>query len=267
MIYRYCTTCGFDIHLKLRLKASLISDFNDPFELDFGINTVTAKENILGDLNENPGLIKPWVATLKEQGIEVDEASIDDVVEKMRAFQIRDLRRVGKDIRNRWLKTLGVCCFSRQFDIIQMWAHYSDNHKGIVVGFDESKLTKVSAEIAEIEYRDDKVQLPVHADPRKIKVFEPLIKSTLHRKEIKWKYEEEVRIYVGIDEKDVDGNYYYNGVPPESIREIYLGLRSPETTEIVAKDLDRRPHFSHLKVFKMDVSDDEYKLVPRPIQG
>jgi hypothetical protein len=59
----------------------------------------------------------------------------------------------------------------------------------------------------------------------------------LRRKETKWDYEQEYRLYVDLDEKDSDGNYYLD-IPPSSIREIYIGLRSNEMATIVAHKLE-----------------------------
>jgi hypothetical protein len=266
MIYRYCTPAGFDIPLNLRLRASQIYEFNDPFELAFGIQTETATANVRKDYKERPGLLTPWKVMLKEQNISFQEDSVEDVIEKIAKFQISDLRRVGKIIRDRWNDKLGVSCFSRSFDIVQMWAHYADNHKGIVIGIDEKVVTSNPEELADIEYDNEFVRIPVFANPDRMDLYEPYIKKALHRKEKKWHYEEEVRFYIGLDEKNPGGRFYKD-ISAKSITEIYLGLRAHETTEIIAKDIAGRERFRHLKIFKMTVHPDEYKLVPIQIEG
>lgn len=260
MIYRYCTPAGFDIPLNLRLKASQIFEFNDPFELAFDVQTETAKANIQKDFEERPDLLADWKVTLTEQKIPFQENSNEDVIQKVADFQISDLRRVVELIRNGWNDKVGVTCFSRAFDIIQMWAHYADNHKGIVIGIDENVLTSKSEELFNIEYENEFTRIPVFANPENIALCEPYIKQALHRKEKRWHYEEEVRFYINLDEKSSDGRFYID-ITADAVKEIYLGLRVHETTEIIAKEIVNRPEFRHLKLFKMRMLSDEYKLV------
>jgi hypothetical protein len=264
MIYRYCKQTGFDILLNLRLRASKISEFNDPFELAFGIETETALENIRKDYQERPRLINAWKLTLREHKVNFDENSIEDIIGKVAEFQISDLRRVGKLVQDSWKEKMGVTCFSRKKDIIQMWAHYADDHRGIVIGIDESKIMTDPKELAEVEYGKDFVRMPVFANPEKIDLYESHIRNALHRKEKMWEYESEVRFYINLNEKSSDGQYYKH-ISAESIKEIYLGLRANETTEIIAKEISKRSNFKHLKVLQMSLHPDKFELVPNPV--
>jgi len=264
MIYRYCTPAGFDIPLNLRLRASRIYEFNDPFELAFGIQTETAGDNVKKDFEEGLELLTQWKVKLKEQNISFKEDSIEDLIEKVVDFQISDLRRVVKLLRDQWNETHGVSCFSKFPDIIQMWAHYADYHKGIVIGLDEKVLTSNPEELADIIYDNEFIRIPVFANPNNIALYEPYIKNILHRKEERWGYEKEVRVYINLEEKSLDGRFYRD-IPAEAVKEIYLGLRTDETTEIIAKEIANREKYKHLNVFKMTVHPDEYKLVPEPI--
>ena len=264
MIYRYCNLAGFDIPLKLRLRASRIDEFNDPFELAFGIQTETAGDNIRKDFEEGGELLTQWKVKLKEQNISFNEDSFEDFIEKVADFQISDLRKASKHLRDYWKDKIGVSCFSRCPDIIQMWAHYADNHKGIVIGLDEKVLTSNPEELADIIYDNEFIRIPVFATPNNIALYEPYIKNILHRKEEKWGYEKEVRVYINLEEKSLDGRFYRD-IPAKAVKEIYLGLRTDETTEIIANEIANREKYKHLNVFKMNVHPDEYKLVPESI--
>jgi hypothetical protein len=264
MIYRYCSTSGFDILLNNRLRASKIFEFNDPFELAFGIDTSSAVSNVRKDYYDRPALLDAWKTLLREQQIEFAQDSAQDIIEKIAAFQIFDLRRIGKQIREGWNEKMGVACFSREFDIIQMWAHYADNHKGIVIGIDETEIMSDPRQLAEVEYNDEFVCFPVFANPERLALYEPYIMQAFHRKEKRWQYEKEVRFYINLDEKASDG-HYYKDIPASSIKVVYLGLRAHETTKIIAKEIASRPHFAHLNVFQMEIEPDKYKLKPNPI--
>ena len=69
MLYKYCTTGGFDILLNSRLKAARIEDFNDPFELVFGVNKDNALDTIRKEYDDDGGEHKANYATL----LDVDE--------------------------------------------------------------------------------------------------------------------------------------------------------------------------------------------------
>ena len=264
MLYKYCKTDGFDILLKSRLKAAKIENFNDPFELVFGVDEDTALENIKREFEKDSALTKVWKPILHEHKIQFDKSSIEDIVEKVTMFQIKDFGKVAKIISKNWNETMGIVCMSDSPDIIQMWAHYSDNHKGIVVGLDENQIDKDKMALVKVCCRDEMVLLPVTATQEKLGRYARYIDDVIRRKESNWKYEKEVRLYATLDKKDEDGNYYFD-IPSSSIAEIYLGLRSHETTEIIAKSVKQRKEYSHLRIYKMERHKGAFRLVPKEL--
>jgi hypothetical protein len=261
MLYKYCNTKGFDILDNLRLKAGILDNFNDPFELRLGINKDTALNNIKKEYKTNPNIIDDWKQTLYFQKINYDNNSLEDIFKKFTEFQIKDFdEQVPNTLRE---LELGIICFSESPDVIQMWAHYTDNHTGIVIGIDESNFDKES--IITVCYRDNMVLFPVtgvidNFDKNVKKYF----REVLGRKETKWSYEKEIRLYINLDQKDQDGNYYIE-IPASLIREIYLGLRSSEDTRLLAKCIKQKDEYKHLKIFKMLRHESAYKLIPKEI--
>ncbi|HET6515229.1 MAG TPA: hypothetical protein VFG09_08715 [Thermodesulfovibrionales bacterium] len=134
MIYKYCRIDGFDILINSRLRLSRIAGLNDPFELAFGIDEDGAYLNIQNEYREDPYLMQTWISVLDERGISYDQASPADILDKFTEFQISDFRSLPNILRERWNQSMGIACMSEAVDVIQMWAHYTDNHKGIVVG-------------------------------------------------------------------------------------------------------------------------------------
>ncbi len=250
--------------MKARLKAARIENFNDPFELVFGVDEETAFDNIKKECENNKNIINDWQHRLDDQKIEYDKNSIEDIIKKITQFQTKDFKKGIQAIRENWNEEMGVVCLSESADIIQMWAHYTDNHKGIVIGLDENQFVKDKLALVKVCYRDEMVLLPVTATPEKLKQYDKYIDDVIRKKESNWKYEEEVRLYANLNEKDVDGNYYFN-IPPSSITEIYLGLRSHETTEIIAKSIKQRKEYNHLRIYKMDRHESAFKLIPKEL--
>lgn len=263
MLYKYCTMSGFDILLRSRIKVSRIRDLNDPFELMFGMQVKTAVDNIRNEYTQDPNILRCWRRLLNDQGIEYDASSVEDILHKIAVFQTKDIERVIQQIREYWNEKIGIVCFSRSMDVIQMWAHYAKNHRGIVVGIEEGNFEHRPT-LVQVEYKDEMVSLPVTGNPKNLKQYENYFLEVLKRKESKWVYEEEYRIYVKLDEKDPDGNYYLQ-IPPSSIREVFLGLRSNEMAKIIAQSVKQRENFGHLRLYKMTRQESEYKLKPQEV--
>jgi len=268
MLYKYCTTKGFDILLKSRLKTSKMNNFNDPFELDFGIDIENAmktiEEEFYSNLSKNDILIV-WLEKLKMYGIECDGDSINEILNKISRLQIALFKEAKRDIRNEWINKIGITCLSENPDIIQMWAHYCSNHEGIVVGIDEMEIVNGKNDaLVKVDYSNEgmvfwPVRLNVH------KEHGMRLRDLMHRKESSWCYEKEVRIYFDLNEIDEDGNYYYN-IKPFAIKEIYLGLRSSEETNIIAESILRRDQYRHVKLYKMAKHESAIKLIAKEIK-
>ena len=60
---------------------------------------------------------------------------------------------------------MGVVCLSEAMNVIQMWAHYTENHKGIVVGIEESEFVSDRQAIVPVSYRDEMVLFPITGKP------------------------------------------------------------------------------------------------------
>jgi hypothetical protein len=265
MLYKYCKTDGFDILNNSRLRLSKIENFNDPFELVFGIDEDSAPINIKNEYEENPNIISVWIQTLTGQNITYDKASQADILQKFIKFQINDFKRVLKILWENWSQKMGIICLSEAMDVIQMWAHYTENHKGIVVGIEEREFVKDKEAIVTLCYRDKMVLFPITGNLERLDQYATkYIPEVVGRKESNWSYEKEVRFYANLDEKDVDGNYYFK-IPTSAIKEIYLGLRSDDTTKLIAACIKEKEEYKHLKIYKMIKHESAYKLTPQEI--
>ena len=265
MLYRYCNINGFDILKNARLRLSRIDMFNDPFELKFAVDEDTALLNIKNEFKENSQSIEEWKTILSQNNILYDNTSEEDILEKFSIFQINDFRKALKEIWENWMQSMGIVCFSESMDVIQMWGHYTDNHRGIVIGIEENEFINDKEAIITVCYRDKIVLFPVlgHIDNLEKHVMK-FIPEVLSRKETNWSYEKEVRIYGRLKEKENNGHYYID-IPSSSIKEIYLGLRSDSTTELIATCLKEREEYKHLKIYKMTKHPRAYKLIPEEI--
>lgn len=265
MLYKYCNTDGFDIVMNSRLRLSRIDGFNDPFELVFGIDETSAQFNIRGEYAEDSNIIHKWVDTLDAQNIVYDKASPEDILQKFIQFQISDFRKIPKMLWESWNQKMGIVCMSEAMDVIQMWAHYADNHKGMVVGIEECEFIRDRESVITVCYRDKMVLFPVTGNHQRLDQYTAkYVPEVLGRKEAHWSYEKEIRLCGSLEDKDRDGHYYLN-IPSSAIKEVYWGLRSDDTTRMIAASLKEREEYRHLKVYRMLRHESAYKLRPQEV--
>ena len=261
MLFKYCDPRGIDILINKRLKASKIHELNDPFELAFGVESETAVQNLNEEYLNNPRILGFWKRVLRSQGVKFNNKKKFDIIKKAALFQAKDLDRVGKSIQEDLFNKMGVICLTDKPSVIQMWAHYTANHSGLVVGLHEPDFIKDPRALVKVTYTKTMPLLPVTGDVKKFAEYENLVVGLLGRKEEKWEYENESRLYLNFNKADIDGNYY-SVLPPEAIREVYLGLNSRE--ELLSEvETIKSASLPSLKIFQMVRHPTEYKLVPK----
>jgi hypothetical protein len=106
-------------------------------------------------------------------------------------------RQALRDARKEWGRKHGILCFSADWRDPVIWAHYSDKHRGLCLGFeipDEAGRT--------IQYVGDRLCLP-----ERLKLDDAT--AWVYTKYQNWAYEQEIRCCTTLDEK-VEGLYFMN---------------------------------------------------------
>ena len=124
-------------------------------------------------------------------------------------------RRIRTALR-RWKRNMaqhyGMLCFTRHWHNPVLWSLYSDKHQGVCLGFevDEQSLRPVSY----VKGRTD-LQLPL---------TEETMKQLLFTRYRDWSYEEELRGWFRLEERDAStGHYFYNFDEKVQLREVIAG--------------------------------------------
>jgi hypothetical protein len=97
------------------------NNFNDPFDCRI--------------LVDNAGTREQWIDFLCESCHKCDREAVE---EKVDSFTKGESGLVFPYNRLSNLKGTRICCFSESDDIILMWSHYADYHRGICLGFEAS---------------------------------------------------------------------------------------------------------------------------------
>lgn len=146
--------------------------------------------------------------------------------------------------RNLWARNVAVLSLTRQPKNKLMLAHYSDNHKGMVIGFDLSKIQDflseefcyIPAQYGSVIYTDTMPTFNAQEDDSanwEVCSYEIRQRALLH-KDITWSMEEEVRIALILRDYETrfdviqidDRPLYLFKLPEDAICEVYLGPRA-----------------------------------------
>jgi hypothetical protein len=162
---------------------------------------------------------------------------------------------------------VGILCLSETPDNLLMWAHYSKNHTGFVLEFDENhaffhpNVQRVGRHgvLHKIRYLKERPLLRNFQDMDTHGVF--FVKS------LQWEYEQEWRLVrdLSLANKVIgtkDERVCLFSLPPSCIKAIIFGASMPEKTKDEVRYLLRMDmKYSHLQKFQSRLGDSTYSVV------
>lgn len=129
------------------------------------------------------------------------------------------IRAAFNRTKDQMAATTGLLCFSRSWRNPVQWGHYADKHRGLCLGFDvpDVLLTAVS-------YRRHRLQpdlVAIEGDPAGA---ERHMRQIIATKFTHWRYENEVRCFVGLDPEDCENGLYFMPFSEQlALREVIVG--------------------------------------------
>jgi hypothetical protein len=256
VLYKYCDQKGIAIILRtLELKLPYISDVNDPYEcspvFDCPDDKAAIEVRCLSGLKQN-GITPPagYRQTIKHD--EMRENFIEAAKESLKAINRTScLLSVSKTARNP-----------------VMWAHYTEQHKGAVIGIDFDNVflntnRPPSLVLHSVEPSENRIKINVLSES-----LEEEFKKVPLTKSIDWKYEEEFRSVLPAEFMDGLrqiklarlGKYkkkdtWFLQLNPASIREVVFGLATENKLKSKIKKLIKRPELHHVKLRQGEESE------------
>lgn len=227
VLYQYMTEAGVDLVRSLRIKTSCPHEMNDPFEWTPAVEELSIQEIRAGTLEryKNGKLVKkpsaPDFARLKR-----DQAIVNA------SFQ--------RDIAKHLSQEQRLICLSNCNNGILLWAHYTDKHKGFVVGLKTSEILKQCPGSGphEVKYEQPRALAkgpfaPSSATTQKevINIF--TTKSMDWTAEKEWRFLAGVRQLRAIDESKTHSLYLH--IPPTAIDSVIFGSRCSDKLK---RDID-----------------------------
>jgi len=165
----------------------------------------------------------------------------------------------------------GILCLSQRRDSVLMWGHYCDKPLGLVIGFDKSAAVFRKAKaMRPVNYVGKRIVFDTSWDSRSPELanYEDQI---IFSKSEEWKYEQELRQAFQLrdlqrrplGEKGTLAHFLPIG--REVVVSVTLGPRCSPEQENYVRLILQQPGFSHVKLDRARVDEDNFSLRFEPI--
>lgn len=170
-------------------------------------------------------------------------------------FRERRIRNIVRDFKNAYDAKTGLLCFSADWTSTVLWSHYAEKHRGICLGFN---LLRECAET--VLYEDQRIGAELE-DSEPTRLDNDLQELLLCTKFHHWRYEEEVRRFVSLEQAVQEGNLYvYPFNQSLQLTEVILGPQCNLSLDEV-RNLAKAVH-TGVAVFKSRLAHKWFSVVP-----
>jgi hypothetical protein len=185
--------------------------------------------------------------SLREKRLKI--STLDDLNDPFELLPYEMTDRAKRDafrgFQQDWAVKFGIICFSADWKDPVIWAHYSDKHRGLCLGFE------ILDEAGQpVRYIDTRLPLPeafelAHAN------------ALLFTKYRNWAYEKEIRFYAKLD-TILDGLYFMDFGNSMKLVEVIAGARCRLTKNEV---LDALRPLEDVKLIKARAGFHRFEIV------
>lgn len=281
-LYKYLPLKRLDVLENRRIRFTQPGAFNDLFEFLYGVSVGSKdwqhnrllhhtrynrsdRQNRVVSLTDLSNLSTPPDSYFEEYSAGADKPSN----RWARALL------VASDLVQILDRQVGVLSLTSRPDNLLMWSHYTDDHKGFVIGFDEKHPF----------FADNANQLPlpngvhrVRYRKRRKRISYDAIDdlSILFEKSVDWQYEAEYRMLMPLNKgtylrssirqpsypfEELPLPIFLFKIPAECIESVVLGARFPEIDKMRIEELcGSRRALRHLQVYQARPHPTAYKI-------
>jgi hypothetical protein len=136
-------------------------------------------------------------------------------------------------------RDMGINCYCGNAEDLLLWSHYGDSHKGVALGFEiEQGYFEMPDRpsdrriIVKVDYPEPNTRKVIDSKeeiagfPEEVHLLK-VLEIGYSVKGVDWKYEDEYREFLFLDESIPSGTLYFSKFRPGSLREVILGERCP----------------------------------------
>ena len=241
-----------EVLLNNRIKFSNPATFNDPWD---------CKPCFSKTLLSNPKIYKKHVEYFTDLGrriLRLPEEELERrklILESNRNFMEERIDECTDAMRQGIEKEYRVYCLSTLKDSALMWAHYTDKHTGICLGFKTKANTFCGA--LRVDYPKDYPLIDLTAEDER-----ELLEKSLLTKANDWSYEQEYRL-IAKEGQATDFLVVHDGfltLDPEELQELTVGCLIDENDLIAIRKLIKASK-RDIAVYRASPSKEHYSLV------
>lgn len=184
-------------------------------------------------------------------------ADLNDPFELLAAnFKEHKTRHVVRNWKDKTHAQTGLLCFAGDWSEPVMWSHYAQKHTGICLGFDVNRNT-----VQQVSYQDDRILAALNPTRRLDTLNEELQQRLLCTKSKGWRYEEEYRRFVSLNDAYAEGSLQFWPIEGDiQLTEVILGPLCELPLGSIRKIVSQ--HFPNATVFKSRLAFQSFKIVP-----
>lgn len=242
-------------------------NFNDPFDTAIGFDFGEEPEEVFWWVNR---YLKDYERDLPKKQRHRKAREIKDEVLAKGTGHLDHVQGLLQKLR---YERFGLFCASAVPDDLLMWAHYADNHQGVVLGLSKTVLVRTAQGMAmrhgrimealEVKYSGDLVRYPFYSritmERRK-----QYLQSVIGTKSDHWAYEREFRLVLWNRTNAVVE------CGADLVTEVILGCRVTDEAERAVRQAlvaeGSKAEGSKAKVFRARKHDERFALVLEPAE-
>lgn len=273
-LYKYCSAeSAIRIIDEMRLKIALPVECNDPFEFTPKSKVTITREEMLKKVENDPEHFRPLYEQFLASGL---SHSFEEFLERLpneitKCFpQFLKLYRqalVDYDLNSpkEASEYVGILCLSERNDSIPMWSHYSDSHKGVVIGIEANDDSFHYSNISKVRYFKHRISIDPRVEAGSKKWWQQM-RKIIFSKSSEWKYEAEYRMVfhqksLVPGKLDDNRSAYFVRLNKSAFHSVIFGcLISQTNQEAITQLLSLRWRFPHVKKFRAIRHPKNYSL-------
>ena len=280
-LFKYLSYERIDVLQNNKIKFSSPADFNDPFEFQVSFSKV---------IEYDKNFEKQVRLELKKEILRKFESIPKDMCNNILTFKVK--RQLIKEIKSQLIKNIsdlknnseptlainastvfsenlinkiGVLSLTEKSDNLLMWAHYATSHQGYCLGFnsDSNFFNRKRSENDEFYH----IRKVIYDKNRPYKPITDLTaQDTFLTKSDDWKYEQEWRMLVSLDDANEvkrinNTNVHLYEFPAEIVTDVILGCNISEKIQLdIVEILKSKTAYKHVKLRKCRISRTEFSL-------
>ena len=268
MLYKYVPSDRVDILENLTLRFTPHPSLNDPFECwprfslakDYEKSIEEFRERMTRQMGE---LVQDASPESKARADEILARGLKEVEARAASLEAEGNPEMMDSFAQGISDKRGILCLTRTWDNLLMWSHYGENHKGVVIGFDESH-----------RFFDDESELGCDCGLRDVQypdqrpTFDAIESfDVLTTKAPVWRYEEEVRAMRLFREEDRPIGTDPDGMPivlvdfpKELVQQVIVGAQAEEALLARCQKALRDNEMPWVSVKKVALSRRDFSL-------